>query len=141
MLPASSSSLACSRVTKMPLCVCVCVYVQIFSFYKDTSHTGLGAHTTSVCSAVPACMHAQLLQSWPTLCHPMYSPHGDSPGKNIGVSCHAHLQEIFPTQGLNPGLLHCRQILYINTEPTGKPPHLNLTDCLCNDPVPNKVTF
>ena len=22
------------------------------------------------------------------------------------------LQEIFPTQGLNPGLLHCRQMLY-----------------------------
>ena len=26
--------------------------------------------------------------------------------------CHALLQEIFPTQGLNPGLPHCRQILY-----------------------------
>ena len=36
----------------------------------------------------------------------------DFPGKNTGVSCHSLLQEIFPTQGLNPGLLHCRQILY-----------------------------
>ena len=35
-----------------------------------------------------------------------------SPGKNTGVSCHFLLQGIFPTQGLNPGLLHCRQILY-----------------------------
>ena len=26
--------------------------------------------------------------------------------------CHALLQGIFPTQGLNPGLLHCRWILY-----------------------------
>ena len=26
--------------------------------------------------------------------------------------CHALLQGIFPTQGLNPGLLHCGQILY-----------------------------
>ena len=34
------------------------------------------------------------------------------PGKNTGVGCHFLLQEIFPTQGLNPGLLHCRQILY-----------------------------
>ena len=34
------------------------------------------------------------------------------PGKNTGVGCHALLQGIFPTQGLNPGLLHCRQILY-----------------------------
>ena len=29
------------------------------------------------------------------------SVHGDSPGKNAGVGCHALLQEIFPTQGLN----------------------------------------
>ena len=30
----------------------------------------------------------------------------DSPGKNTGVGCHFLLQRIFPTQGLNPGLLH-----------------------------------
>ena len=54
----------------------------------------------------------------PTLCDhmdcspPGSSVHGNSPGKNTGVSCHALLQGIFPTQGLNPGLPHCRQILY-----------------------------
>ena len=37
---------------------------------------------------------------------------GDSPDKNTRVGCHALLQRIFPTQGSNPGLLHCRQILY-----------------------------
>ena len=36
----------------------------------------------------------------------------NSPGKNIGVGSHFLLQGIFPTQGSNPGLLHCRQILY-----------------------------
>ena len=36
----------------------------------------------------------------------------DSPGKNTGVGHHALLQGIFPTQGLNPRLLHCRHILY-----------------------------
>ena len=36
----------------------------------------------------------------------------DFPGKNTGVGCHFLLQEIFPTQGLNPGLSHCRQTLY-----------------------------
>ena len=36
----------------------------------------------------------------------------NSPGKNTGMSCHFLLQEIFQTQGLNPGHLHCRQILY-----------------------------
>ena len=36
----------------------------------------------------------------------------DFPGKNTGVGCHFLLQWIFPTQGLNPGLPHCRQTLY-----------------------------
>ena len=36
----------------------------------------------------------------------------DFPGKNAGVCCHFLLQGIFLTQGSNPGLLRCRQILY-----------------------------
>ena len=36
----------------------------------------------------------------------------DSPGKHTGVHSHSLLQGIFLTQGLNLGLLHCRQILY-----------------------------
>ena len=54
----------------------------------------------------------------PTLCDlkdcnpPCSSVHGETPGKNIGVGCHALLQGIFPNQGSNPGLPHCRQILY-----------------------------
>ena len=36
----------------------------------------------------------------------------NSPGKNTVVDRHSLLQGIFPTQGSNPGLLHCRQILY-----------------------------
>ena len=43
---------------------------------------------------------------------PGSSVHGDSLCKNTGVGCHAFLQGIFPTQGLNPGLPHCRWILY-----------------------------
>ena len=43
---------------------------------------------------------------------PGSSVHGDSPGKNTGVDCYALLLGIFPTQGLNPGLPHCRKILY-----------------------------
>ena len=34
-------------------------------------------------------------------CLPGSSVHGDSPGKNTGVSCHALLQGSFPSQGLN----------------------------------------
>ena len=57
-------------------------------------------------------------QSCTTLCNLMdCSPpgsfvHGDSPGKNTGVDCHARLQEIFPIQGSKPGLPHCRRIIY-----------------------------
>ena len=36
----------------------------------------------------------------------------DSPDKNTGVGCHLLLQGIFPTQGLNWGLLNCGGILY-----------------------------
>ena len=36
----------------------------------------------------------------------------NSPGKNTGVGCHFLLQGIFLIQGSNPGLLHCRQMLY-----------------------------
>ena len=43
--------------------------------------------------------------------HGLYSP-WNSPGQNTGVASLSLLQGIFPTQGLNPGLLHCRQILY-----------------------------
>ena len=47
-----------------------------------------------------------------TLCDPMeYSP-SNSPGQNTGVGSLSLLQGIFPTQGLNPGLPQCRQILY-----------------------------
>ena len=63
-------------------------------------------------------MCVSVSQSCPTLCDPMdysppgYSVHGDSPGKNAGVGCHALHQGVFPTQGWNRGLPHCRQILY-----------------------------
>ena len=61
---------------------------------------------------------SEVAQLCPTLCDPMdCSPRGSSicgifPGKNTEVGCHALLQGIFPTQGWNLGLLHCRQILY-----------------------------
>ena len=58
-------------------------------------------------------------QSCPTLCNPWTdcslpgsSVHGDSLGKHTGVGCYALLQGIFPTQESNPGLPHCRWILY-----------------------------
>ena len=46
---------------------------------------------------------------WP---HGLYFSPWDPPGKNTGVGHHSLLQGIFLTQGLIPGLPHCRQILY-----------------------------
>ena len=43
--------------------------------------------------------------------HWLYSP-WNSLGQNTGVASLSLLQGIFPTQGLNPVLPHCRQILY-----------------------------
>ena len=54
-------------------------------------------------------------------------PHGlyslwNSPGQNTGVGSHSPLQGTFPTQGSNPCLPHCKQIIYhlshqgLNTE-------------------------
>ena len=43
--------------------------------------------------------------------HGLYSP-WNSPGQNTGVGSFSLLQGIFPTQGSNRGLLHCRRILY-----------------------------
>ena len=50
--------------------------------------------------------------------HGLHSP-WDSPGLNTGVGGLSLLQGVFPTQGLNPGLPHCRRTL--PAEPQGKP--------------------
>ena len=79
--------------------------------YKGSSllEPGFWARFAVLCSVAQSC---------PTFVTPMgcslpgSSVLGDSPGKNTGVGCHALLWGLFPTQGLNPGLLHYRQILY-----------------------------
>ena len=72
------------HMTSMRVCVCVCVSHSVIS----NSLQPLGLSRTR-------------------LHHPW-----NSPGKNTGVGCLSLLQGIFLTQGLNRGLLHCRQILY-----------------------------
>ena len=63
---------------------------------------------------------------------PGSSVHELTPGKNTGVGCQFLLQGIFPTQGLNLGLLYCRQTLYPlshqGSEPLGKPLGLGLKE-------------
>ena len=70
------------------------------------------------CTGYDKCALCLVAQSCLTLRDPMDSSppgssvHGDSSGRNTAVGCYVLLQGIFPTEGLNPGLLHCRQILY-----------------------------
>ena len=56
----------------------------------------------------------------------LYSP-WISPGQNTGVGSLSLLQRIFPTQGSNPSLPHCRQILY-QLRHTGSPRILKCVD-------------
>ena len=54
----------------------------------------------------------KVAQSCPTLYDPLlYSP-WNSLGQTTGVGSLSLLQGVFPTQGSNPGLPHCRRILY-----------------------------
>ena len=70
---------------------------QDYSFSKELSVSGL---VMSSSLRPHGLQPARLLRPW------------NSPGKNTGVGCHSLLQGIFLTQGSDPGLLHCRQILY-----------------------------
>ena len=78
---------------------CGQVFVRTYAFLS------LGQILTS---GMPRCVLCLVTAQAP----PGSSDHGDSPGKNTGVGCHALFQGIFPTQGSNPGILHCRWILY-----------------------------
>ena len=79
---------------------------------SSSSHLGF-----SVCSIISPGNNDTLISNlkwkWKSLSHVwphgLYSP-WNSPGQNTGVS--GLLQVIFPTQGSNPGIPHCRQILY-----------------------------
>ena len=71
------------------------------------------------CTSAVLCL---VTQSCPTLCNPMDCSSVSCPhqfplslgfsSKNTGVDCHALLQGTFPAYGSNPGLLHCRWLLY-----------------------------
>ena len=58
------------------------------------------------CSVVSSALQPHGLQPAGLLCP------WDSLGKKPGIGCHFLLQGNFLIQGLNPRLLHCRQILY-----------------------------
>ena len=70
-------------------------------WFQDDSNTSHLWYESESCSVVSNSL-------WP---HGLYTSL-NSPGQNTGVGSLSLLQGIFPTQGLNPGLPHCRRILY-----------------------------
>ena len=84
------------------------IFSSIFSIFSlSVRHMCLLLFTCTVMS--------QLFATPWTVSPPVSCVHGDSPGKNTAVGCHALLQGIFLTQRWNSHLLrllHCRRILY-----------------------------
>ena len=84
---------------------------------KPQCNNTMCVHKRAVASIMPNSMPPYRLQTNRLLCP------WNCPGKNTGVDCHALLQGIFPTKGLNPWflcLLHW-QAASLPLAPPGKP--------------------
>ena len=84
-------------------------YKEVFESWKSRKYFFATLFINCCCLVAKSCL---------PLCDPMdcsppgSSAHGDSPGKNTGVSCHALLQGVFLTQESNRGLPHGGRIVY-----------------------------
>ena len=77
----------------------------------SSKNTGVGCHALHRVYCICSCCENHSVVSgslWP---QGLYSP-WNSPDQNTEVGSLSLLQGIFPTQGSNPGLPHCRRILY-----------------------------
>ena len=106
--------------------ICINKWINPLSWWQEARTYQATRLWTYVHLAYRGCVLCLVTQLCPTRCDPMdcsppgSSVHGDSPGKNTGVGCHTFFQGIFPTQGTNPGLPPCRQVLY-HLNPQGSP--------------------
>ena len=100
--------------TISPVNICHCIWLHFFLVIRAFK---IELSCAVICLFTQSCL---------TLCDSMDSSLpgssvlGNSPGKNTGVVCHALIWRIFPSQGLNPSLLHSRWIL-LPSELPGKP--------------------
>ena len=88
-------------------------FLKSTSYQRETNCT----FTKQGCSVVSDSLWPHGLQP-PRLLSPW-----NFPGKSTGVGCHFLLQEIFQTQGSNPGLPHCREMLYHLSPQGGRQVH------------------
>ena len=79
----------------------------------------MAGHNITLILRIKTYRRSEVAQLCMILCDPITcSPPGTSiqgifPGNSCAAGCHFLLQGISPTQGSNPGLLHCRQTLYL----------------------------
>ena len=115
-LEGSSLSVAGLRAC---VCVCTCTPMRglVYTFTaikglmwwwksKETRYAQRLLHPIFMTKWNHLKVKVKVTQSCPTLCN-----HKNSPGQNTGMGSLSLLQGIFPTQGSNPGILHCRWIL------------------------------
>ena len=92
-----------SKYMSLWLVIALSCFVGCGSFFQQQAHRVKSSVSRSVMSdswRPHGLEPARLLCPW------------NSPGKDNRVGCHSLLQGIFPTQGSNPSLLHCRRILH-----------------------------
>ena len=88
-------------------------HLEILQSWPLLSQLLWAASSFPVCSKEKeeSLSHVWLFETpWTVACTTLLHPR-DFLGKSTGVGCHFLLQGIFPTQGSNPGLPHCRQML------------------------------
>ena len=97
--------------SSLPFILCECVLIRIrltslqHTLLQVLAGTDGGFKSSSLCVCESCSVVSDSL--WP---HGLYST-WNSPSQNTGVGSLSLLQGIFSTQGLNPGVLHCRLIL------------------------------
>ena len=90
----------------------ICLHLAMFCAIigNSTSHRQRKSNFTRICVKCQSLSPVSLFAT-PWTVDPQVCP-WNFPGNNARVSSNSLLQGIFPTQGSNPGLLPCRQILY-----------------------------
>ena len=93
-------------------------HTHTHTMFQKWAYAHTHTHTHTQCSRSELMQtnfkDAEVAQSCPTLCSPIDCC---LPGSSVQVGFHFLLQGVFPTEGSNLGLLHCRQTF----EPPGKP--------------------
>ena len=100
------------------------VYICVYTCMHVCTHTYMHICIYTIHTKV------KVAQSCPTLCDFMDCP-WNSPGQNTGVGSLSLLQGISPTQGSNPGLTHCRWILYQLSHQGSPTIHIYVCVCVC----------